>query len=147
MAEGDLTERARQRARELARDADLRRSAPPGLRVPAAPTDLKSASGRILVSRDDRLPMPGVTLTRVFKGHEYRVLVLSNGFEYDGRAYRSLSAVAYAISGSHWNGYRFFNIQTPERVGRGGRDAVPERPRRKGSGATHGHVGREEDAA
>jgi hypothetical protein len=44
------------------------------------------------------------------------VKVLTNGFEYDGRAYRSLSAVAYAITGSHWNGYHFFNIQKPEQA-------------------------------
>jgi len=38
----------------------------------------------------------------------YEVTVLPNGFEYDGEIYQSLSAVAHAITGSHWNGYHFF---------------------------------------
>lgn len=59
--------------------------------------------------------MPGTTLRRQYKGHEYHVTVLPNGFEYDGRAYRSLSAIAHAISGAHWNGYHFFGIATPKR--------------------------------
>ncbi|HRP63656.1 MAG TPA: DUF2924 domain-containing protein [Phycisphaerales bacterium] len=47
---------------------------------------------------------------RRFKGHDYMVTVLPNGFEYDGEVYRSLSAVAHAISGSHWNGLLFFGL-------------------------------------
>ncbi len=122
LAEGDLTERARRRARELARDADLRTRPPRELTMPAAPADLRTVTGRIAMSRDDRLPTPGATLKRVFKGHEYQVTVLPHGFEYDGRAYRSLSAVAHAITGSHWNGYHFFGIATPKRSsGEGGR--------------------------
>jgi len=116
LAEGDLTERARRRAQELARDADLRRRPPRELSMPPAPADLKTVTGRIALSRDERLPMPGQTLDRQYKGHMYEVKVLTNGFEYDGRAYRSLSAVAYAITGSHWNGYHFFNIQKPEQA-------------------------------
>ena len=115
LTEGDLTERARRRAQELARDADLRMRPAGELTMPPAPADLKTVTGRIAVPRDDRLPMPGATLRRVFKGHEYQVTVLPNGFEYDGRAYRSLSAVAHSITGSHWNGYHFFGIATPKR--------------------------------
>ena len=37
-------------------------------------------------------------------------LVLPNGFEYEGEVYRSLSAVAKAVTGTHWNGYHFFNL-------------------------------------
>jgi hypothetical protein len=108
LAEGDLSERAQRRAQELARDADLRSRPPRELTMPPAPADLKTVAGRIALSRDERLPVPGTVLTRVFKGHEYHVTVLPNGFEYDGQAYRSLSAVAHAITGSHWNGYHFF---------------------------------------
>lgn len=118
LAEGDLSERARRRAQELARDADLRTRPPRELTMPPAPADLKTVTGQIARSRDDRLPMPGATLKRVFKGYEYQVTMLPNGFEYDGRAYRSLSAVAHAITGSHWNGYHFFGIATPRPSGK-----------------------------
>ncbi|MHC5015508.1 MAG: DUF2924 domain-containing protein [Planctomycetota bacterium] len=53
-------------------------------------------------------------LTRTFKGTEYRVTVLQDGFEYDGSIYRSISAVATAITGSHWNGYHFFGLARPK---------------------------------
>ena len=110
LAEGGLSERARQRAQALAREADLRLRPPKDMMMsPAAGTSV--VTGRIAVRRDARLPMPGTVLARVFKGHEYRVTVLPDGFEYDGEFYRSLSAVAHAISGSHWNGYHFFGIQ------------------------------------
>lgn len=115
LAEGDLSGRARRRAAELARDADLRTRPPRELTMPPAPADLKTVTGRVALSRDERLPAPGTRLTRVFKGHRYEVTVLPNGFEYDGRAYRSLTAVAHAITGSHWNGWHFFGIATPTR--------------------------------
>jgi len=112
-AEGGLSERARLRAQELVREADIRLRPPDSMEMtPAAGTAV--ATGRVAIRRDARLPMPGATLRRVFKGHEYIVTVLPNGFEYDGEFYRSLSAVAHAISGSHWNGFHFFGIQTPE---------------------------------
>ncbi len=67
--------------------------------------------------RKSQGPLDHTTLlTRVFRGREYHVRVLPNGFEYDGEAYRSLSAVAHAITGSHWNGYHFFHKSFPENV-------------------------------
>jgi hypothetical protein len=110
LAEGGLTERARTRARELARDADVRLRPPPGLSVAPAPAALRTVSGRVTAGRDRRLPAPGTVLRREFKGQQYRVTVLPGGFEHDGRTYRSLSAVAHAITGSHWNGYLFFGL-------------------------------------
>ncbi len=120
LAEGDLSERARQRARELARDVDLRSRPPKELTMAPAPVDLKTVTGKNAISRDERLPMPGTVLRRVFKGHEYHVTVLPNGFEYDGQAYRSLTAVAHAITGSHWNGWHFFGMATPSAARREG---------------------------
>lgn len=120
LAEGDLSERARRRAQELARDADLRVRPPRELVTAPSPAGLKTVTGKVAVSRDERLPMPGTVLRRVFKGHEYHVTVLPNGFEYDGQAYRSLTAVAHAITGSHWNGWHFFGMATrppPRREG------------------------------
>jgi hypothetical protein len=67
-------------------------------------------SGRVVASSDTRLPPPGSVLRRVWKGTEHEVTVLPSGFEYRGATYKSLSAVAAAISGSHWNGFGFFNL-------------------------------------
>jgi len=120
MAEGDLSERARERARELARDADLRVKPPKDgddatLHPQPQPVGpLRTVSGRLSLKRDPRVPVPGTKLTRNFKGHEYRVIVLPNGFEYDGQVFRSLSAVAHAITGSHWNGMLFFGLTDRE---------------------------------
>jgi hypothetical protein len=62
-------------------------------------------------SRDQRLPLPGTVLTRDYKGQTVQIRVLENGFEYDGEVYRSLSAVAKAITGTHTNGYLFFRLR------------------------------------
>lgn len=112
LAEGDLAgrtvERVRARAATLARDADLR------VRPLSGPTDdggpVRAVVAALPGSRDERVPPPGALLVRVFKGREHRVTVRANGFEYAGDTYRSLSAVAYAISGSHWNGFHFFGL-------------------------------------
>lgn len=111
LAEGGLSERARRRAEELANDADLRIRAPKGFYKPST----TSASERTTVqpfspSHDRRLPMPGAVLTRDYQGETIRVRVLNKGFEYEGQVYRSLTAVAKAVTGSHWNGYLFFNL-------------------------------------
>ena len=105
-AEGDLSERARQRAAELANDADLR-VVPP--RQTAAPPD--TGSVRVLrFQPDDRLPAPGTVITRPYKGEQLQVKVLEGGFKFEGQIYGSLSAVAKAITGSHCNGFHFFRI-------------------------------------
>jgi hypothetical protein len=61
-------------------------------------------------NRDPRLPIKATTLVRVYKGNTLQVKVLPNGFEYEGTRYRSLSAVAKKITGSHCNGYLFFGL-------------------------------------
>ncbi|GMV96224.1 MAG: hypothetical protein AMXMBFR83_05920 [Phycisphaerae bacterium] len=107
-AEGDLSERARRRAMELANDADLRSNAPRTQAPENAPGPTKSAA--IQIDHDARLPMPGAVVTREYKGKTIQVQVLPDGFEYDGEVYRTLSAVAKAITGAHWNGYHFFGL-------------------------------------
>jgi len=104
-AEGGLSKRARQRAMEIADDADVRFIPP---REVGPDGDKPRRAYSTDVRPDDRLPLPGAHLVREFKGREHVVTVQPNGFEYDGGFYRSLSAVAYAITGSHWNGYHFF---------------------------------------
>jgi hypothetical protein len=54
---------------------------------------------------------PGTLLTREWDGHLQQVMVLTDGFTWNGKAYRSLSKVAFAITGSRWNGPRFFGMR------------------------------------
>jgi hypothetical protein len=118
LAEGGLSDRARQRAQELARDQDLRTTVPSGMVMAPLdrPPDVEQPARKYATGpHDPRLPMPGGQLTRVYKGHRYTVEVLEDGFGYEGRRYQSLSAVAHAITGGHWNGYRFFNIHEPSK--------------------------------
>jgi hypothetical protein len=61
--------------------------------------------------RDIRLPKSGDVLSRYYKGREITVRVLESGFEYDGRHFRSLSAIAQAVTGAHWNGLLFFGLR------------------------------------
>lgn len=113
LAEGDLSERARRRADLLARDADLRTTAPRG---PSTATGRTGATGpeTSAAPADERIPPPGAVLTRVYRGQTYHVVVHVGGFEYDGQVFRSLSAIAKMITGSHWNGLLFFKIAKPK---------------------------------
>jgi hypothetical protein len=53
---------------------------------------------------------PGAKLLREWRGESHMVLVLDNGFEWRGRQWRSLSAIAREITSSHWSGPRFFGL-------------------------------------
>ena len=53
---------------------------------------------------------PGSILVREWDGRLHRVMALEEGFAWDGKTYRSLSEVARAITGGHWNGPRFFGL-------------------------------------
>jgi hypothetical protein len=103
LAEGDLTERAKARAAELARDADLRLTAPKEQPEP-------TTTAPIAAVLDPRLPGVGTVLTRKYKGAEVRVKIAADGFEYAGDRYASLSAVAKAVTGTHTNGFLFFRL-------------------------------------
>ena len=59
---------------------------------------------------DARNPLPGTRLLREWNGMEHAVTVLADGYEWQGRKYRSLSAIAKAITGTSWNGFRFFGM-------------------------------------
>lgn len=118
-AEGGLSERALRRAEELANDADVRVTPPRGptscdggrhggltsVRVPVGTAAVRAATS------DPRLPPVGGQLTRKYKGRAIHVTVLADGFEYLGERYKSLSAIAKTITGSHMNGYRFFGLE------------------------------------
>ena len=53
---------------------------------------------------------PGTLLTREWDGHLQQVMVLADGFTWNGKTYRSLSKVAFAITGTRWSGPRFFAL-------------------------------------
>ncbi|MFO0187591.1 MAG: DUF2924 domain-containing protein [Aquidulcibacter sp.] len=69
--------------------------------------------GKVAVRRirgDDK-PIAGTRLIREFQGVEHTVTVLQDGYEYQGRPYQSLSAIARAITGTRWNGWVFFGLK------------------------------------
>jgi Protein of unknown function (DUF2924) len=61
-------------------------------------------------SDPDTVLRTGTTLVREWRGHAHTVLVREDGFEYDGRHYRSLTVIAERITGAHWSGPRFFGL-------------------------------------
>ena len=61
--------------------------------------------------RHDARPVAGTRLVREYRGTEHTVTVLADGYEWQGRPYRSLSAIARAITGTRWNGLTFFGIK------------------------------------
>ena len=107
LAEGDLSERARQRANELANDADLRLAPPKSRHLSLLPS---TRAVKPNAKRDRRLPPPGTILHRPYKGEILQVKVLRHGLEFEGKIYSSLSAVAKAITGSHCSGFLFFRL-------------------------------------
>jgi hypothetical protein len=61
--------------------------------------------------RQNAMPIAGTRLIREYQGVEHTVTVLADGYEWQGRPYRSLSAIARAITGTRWNGPLFFGIR------------------------------------
>ncbi len=111
-AEGDLPERVRKKALSLARDSDIRTTAPrnlPGI-SPGATTITRSST----ISASHGLT-PGTQLERVYKRKTVVVTVLEDGFAYAGKWYKSLSAAAKAITGTHISGNAFFGINPSPR--------------------------------
>jgi hypothetical protein len=106
LSEGDLSQRARDRAAELATDADLRLRAPRQFWQ-----ELDSAGQSRHCRRDPRLPEVGTTLERQYQGRTLYVKVLKDGFQYDGQQYESLSSIASSVTGTRWNGFSFFGLK------------------------------------
>jgi hypothetical protein len=84
--------------------------------APDQPSDAKPAfpaapRRRPTSARDPRLPPPGTVLERAHNGGVVRVTVLEDGFEYAGRTYGSLSAVARAATRTAWDGLLFFRLK------------------------------------
>ena len=98
LAYGELSARAEAKLNVLIEEEDRRVKGLPSLR------------------KDDR-PIAGTRLIREWQGVEHVVAVLAEGFEYEGCKYRSLSAIARAITGTRWNGPLFWGLRT-QRSGR-----------------------------
>ena len=107
-AEGDLSERARRRIGDIADDRDLRVRAPKEFL--ARPEAGSPIIDRTRPPKDYRLPEPGTVLTRRLGDRQIVVKVLAEGFEYESRHYRSLSAIAREVTGTRWNGLLFFGL-------------------------------------
>lgn len=98
--DGDLSEQAKARVKELARMEDLRISAP----------RTTGMSGSVNAMRDKRLPCIGSILRKTYKGRKIEVRITEQGFEWEGTSWRSLSALAREITGGHWSGFSFFRL-------------------------------------
>jgi len=106
--EGGLSERARKRAEELANDADLRVRAPKSRETTTNITMNESLTFQNKTKSPDLFP--GMTLKRVYKGQTLLVTVTPDGFLFNNKVYRSLSAIAKEVTGSLWNGRLFFGL-------------------------------------
>ena len=114
LAEGDLSERARARAQEIAQDADLRKVAPRSF-LAGESERVERPPNRSQRDRDRRLPPTGMVLTRSWKGQTIVVEIQANGFKHENKVHSSLSAVAVAVTGTRWNGLAFFGLTRPAR--------------------------------
>jgi hypothetical protein len=110
LSEGDLSQRARDRATALAVDVDIRLRAPHKFW-----RELAAEPPRPV--RDPRLPAAGTTLQRQYRERTIVVKILADGFEYDGKTYESLSSIASSVTGTRWNGFSFFGLN--KKVGAG----------------------------
>ena len=101
--EGGLSEQAILRATVVAGESLIRLTPPKSRKS-------KKEESKLPEKWDSRLPSPGNLIERHYKGQTLHVVVLTEGFEYDGERYKSLTAVARAITGTHCNGFHFFKL-------------------------------------
>ena len=80
-------------------------------RLEALGEELDGGNAEVRKRRSDDRPIAGTRLIREYHGVEHCATVLADGFEYQGRPYKSLSAIARAITGTRWNGWVFFGIR------------------------------------
>ena len=80
-------------------------------RLDAIATDEKYVDRETARKRIPERPVPGTRIVREWQGVEHAVTVLESGYEYLGRPFKSLSAVANAITGSRWSGPLFFGLK------------------------------------
>ena len=66
--------------------------------------------------RGSDIPIAGTRLIREYQGVEHTVTVMADGYEWQGRPYKSLSAIARVITGTRWNGLLFFGLKNRRRA-------------------------------
>ena len=80
-------------------------------RLEALGEELDGGKAEVRRKRADDRPIAGTRLIRDYQGVEHCVTVLAGGFDYQGQPYKSLSAIARAITGTRWNGWVFFGLR------------------------------------
>jgi len=117
--EGRLPDAALERALTIARHSVLRsRPVQPNSPADRIQTAAGQQPGQQPAHGDPRLPRPGACLVRTFRERNVVVKVLAAGFEFDGRHFPSLSAIAREVTGTRWNGFVFFGLVKPFRHAR-----------------------------
>ncbi|MFA5411293.1 MAG: DUF2924 domain-containing protein [Candidatus Omnitrophota bacterium] len=106
MAEGGFSDEAKMRIIELIEKYDPINNKALRPQVVSAGKNVVS----IPFMRDKRLPIPGSVIHKKYKDQDIHVKVLDKGFEYRDKYYKSLSAIAFELTGAHWNGFSFFNL-------------------------------------
>ena len=96
-----LSQIALDRVDELVKDSKLRTKPPQDFNLDIP--DLKAPKKQKL--------QPGTILSKTYNGEDYEVVVLDRGFLWNNRIFKSISAVAKEITGSHWNGNIFFGLK------------------------------------
>ena len=77
---------------------------------------MKSEASSARWASDPLILKAGALLIREWQGRIERVTVVNDGFSWNGATYMSLSAVAFAITGTKWNGHRFFGVRHRDRI-------------------------------
>lgn len=109
--EGGLPEEMKQYTLAIARNCALRiRIADNAARRRNGQCLDETVTTKVAPTHNPRLPISGSLLIKDFKGQTYVVKVLDEGFEFEGKRYRSLSAIAGEITGTKWNGFLFFGL-------------------------------------
>ena len=127
---GDLDRKTVRMLDRLADDA-AGRFASIGLSKPESDDNWNAATSPRRHRSDPLILKPGTLLTREWQGRIERVTVVSNGFAWNSTTYTSLSAAALAITGTKWNGRRFFGARQQDRVRTGKHDANRNRSDRR----------------
>ena len=84
-------------------------------RLAALGRDMGETNPVLRRARADRKPVSGTRLLREWQGIEHTVTVTDDGYDFQGRPYQSLSAIARAITGTRWNGWVFFGLKNHRR--------------------------------
>lgn len=106
IAYGGLSDDARKKMQDILKESGLN----------ADGCDSPSRRKQRATRQRQNAPITGTRFVREWNGRQCEVTAVHNGFEFEGRIYRSLTAVAKAITGTHWNGRIFFGLEKRKNV-------------------------------